>query len=214
MLLYLLWLLIVGACVGFLYREGLWGAFIRLVNIILAGVLATNFFEPAAKMMEEMITPELTYFYDFLAFWLVFAVSMIILHLATSFLSRVKMRFNLYLNQAGSVITGLIAGIIMCWLFNFSLHLAPLGTRPFGVEVVGTDGTPLGINWAQMASHLSKGPLSRSIGEAEAAEYGGESVAAFPGRQNIFEVYLKRAKSFEELVNTQGRMTTESGPPR
>ncbi len=213
MLVYLLWIVIVGACVGFIFREGLWSAFIRFVNILMAGILATNFFEPAARMMEDMIGPNLTYFYDFLAFWLVFSVSMIILHIATAFLSRVKVRFNLYLNQAGAVVMGLFTGILMCWLFNFSLHLAPLGTKPFMTPILSEDGTPLGVQWARVASYLSKGALSRSVSEAEAPRYGGP-VAAFPGAKNIFQTYYERAQKLEEQVTSGGGFTTESAPPR
>lgn len=213
MLIYLLWLIIVGGCVGFLYREGLWSTFIRLVNVILAGILATNFFEPAARTMEDIIGPDLTYFYDFLAFWLVFVVSLLILHIATSFLSRVKVRFNLYLNQAGGIIVSLFVGTMMCWLFNFSLHLAPLGTKPFMMPLVSEGGIPLGINWAQFASYLSNGVFSRAISEGESHLYNGP-VAAFPGKKNIFEVYYERAQKLEELVNSGGGLTTESAPPR
>ncbi|WP_347245355.1 CvpA family protein [Thermogutta sp.] len=214
MLLYLLWILIVGACVGFIFREGLWSAFIRFVNVLMAGILATNFFEPVARVMEDTIGPKLTYFYDFLSFWLVFAVSMIVLHIATAFLSRVKTRFNLYLNQGGAVVIGLMTGVLMCWLFNFSLHLAPLGTKPFMSPVLSDDGTPLGIQWARVASYLSKGALSRPVSEAEAARYGG-SVAAFPGAKNIFKTYYyERARKLEEQVSSGGGFTTESAPPR
>jgi len=82
---------------GISISRGMWGNFIRFVNVLFAAVLATNFFEPLARILEELISPKLTYFYDFLAFWLVYAVSFLVLHVATAAASRVKVRLTITL---------------------------------------------------------------------------------------------------------------------
>ncbi len=212
-LLVLIQIVVIAACVGFLYREGMWGNFIRLVDVLFAGVLATNFFEPVAGILEELISPKLTYFYDFLAFWLVYGVSFLVLHVASATASRVKVRFNHYLNMGGGIVFALVIGVTVCSLLKFSFHLAPLGTKPFLTPVVDEDGDPLGAQWASIMRGLSSGVFSRSVaGEAEST-YGGP-IAKFPGAKNVFEVYLERAKALEAQVNNGGGFITESAPPR
>ena len=48
-MMWLLCLVVMAACVGFLCRDGLWSNAIRLVNVVLAGLLAMNFYEWAAN---------------------------------------------------------------------------------------------------------------------------------------------------------------------
>jgi len=91
-MLTLLLVFIFAACVGFLYNEGMWGNAIRLVNVVTAALLATNYFEPAAQVLEDWF-PSFTYFVDFLALWGLFAVLLAVLLAATDWVSRVKVRF-------------------------------------------------------------------------------------------------------------------------
>ena len=53
-LLTLILVLIFLACLGFLYPEGMWSNAIRLINVILAALLAINYFEPLARQLEEV----------------------------------------------------------------------------------------------------------------------------------------------------------------
>ena len=47
---WLLCVIILAVCVGFLFRDGLWSNAIRLVNVVFAGLLAMNFYEPAGQL--------------------------------------------------------------------------------------------------------------------------------------------------------------------
>ena len=71
--MWVLTLFVIAACVGFLFREGIWSNVVRLVNVVFAGLLAMNFYEPLAKFaagyQEDMHT--FTAFWD-LAFWICF----------------------------------------------------------------------------------------------------------------------------------------------
>src|SRR5262249_31515505 len=44
-------LVIVAACGGVLYTDGIWGNSIRLVNVVFAGLLAMAFYEPLSKYL-------------------------------------------------------------------------------------------------------------------------------------------------------------------
>ena len=201
MILLLIELAILAAFVGFGIRDGAWGAFIRAWNILFAGLLATNFFEPAARFLEGTIGSEWTYFYDFPAFWGIFAVSMVILHTLTAVMSRVAMKLNLYLDRTFAVLSALSSAVIFNSLLLFSLHFAPLGPAPFGVPLVNDSGLPLGQRWGQIARTMSRGSLSRSVSSADEAEKYGDEIAAFPGRNNIFEVYQKRQEALKSQVD-------------
>lgn len=204
MILILINLAILAAFIAFGLRDGAWGTFIRAWNLLFAGLLATNFFEPAARFLENSIGSELTYFYDFLAFWGVFAVFMVILHSLTAVISRVSVKFNLYLDRALTVLSGLSCAGIFCALLAFSLHFAPLGPSPFGTALLSDQGLPIGLRWGLLASAMSQGALSRTVmSPEEAAAYEAE-VAAFPGRNNIFEVYQKRQEALRNQVENGG----------
>ncbi len=60
--------------------------------MVTAALLATNFWEPAARALEGW-QPSYTYVFDFIVLWGLFAVFMIVLRVATDFLSPVKVRF-------------------------------------------------------------------------------------------------------------------------
>jgi hypothetical protein len=71
---WLLCLIVLGACVGFLFRDGLWSNAICLVNVILAGLLAMNFYEPLATWLTNYSADLHSYvvFFDFLSMWTCF----------------------------------------------------------------------------------------------------------------------------------------------
>ena len=74
---WLLCVLILAVCGGFLYRDGLWGNAIRLVNVVFAGLLAMNFYEWLAKYLTNLSDDLHPYvpFFDFLALWICFIFS-------------------------------------------------------------------------------------------------------------------------------------------
>ena len=61
------------ACVAMCYAEGMWSNAIRLINVVTAGLLAVNFFEPLARWLDGM-QPSYTYLWDYLSLWALFAV--------------------------------------------------------------------------------------------------------------------------------------------
>ena len=54
-LLTVLLLTILAACVGSLYTEGIWSNAMHFINVVTAGLLAMNFFEPVARGIEEAV---------------------------------------------------------------------------------------------------------------------------------------------------------------
>jgi len=127
-LLDILLLVLFVAVVASLYTEGMWGNAIMLINVLIAGVLATSYFEPLANRLESMSDSLATYTYllDFLCLWVIFAVSLIVLRLLTDKLCRVKVRFLKLADQIGSVIFACMVAMAMVCFTTFTLHTAPL----------------------------------------------------------------------------------------
>ena len=59
------------------YAEGMWSNAVRLINIVTAGLVAMNFFEPLARWLTDW-QPSYTYLWDFLSLWGLFVVFMLV----------------------------------------------------------------------------------------------------------------------------------------
>lgn len=127
----ILLLLIFAGCIGFLFREGMWGNAIRLVNVVTAALLAMNCFEPLARQFQKM-APSFTFLWDFIALWLCFVLFMVVFRAATTLLSRVKVRFLKIADQIGGVFFAACVGWVMICFLMTSLHTAPLARNFFG----------------------------------------------------------------------------------
>src|SRR5690348_14391077 len=80
------------ACYATFMNAGLWSNTITLVNVLTAGLLATNYFEPLADYFEGLDS-SFTYVWDFLALWLLFGGAMLGLRIATDYMSPLKVKF-------------------------------------------------------------------------------------------------------------------------
>ncbi|RMF88966.1 MAG: CvpA family protein, partial [Planctomycetota bacterium] len=128
-MLYLVALVIIAAAVGLTLNEGIWGNAIRLFVVIMAGLLATSWFEPVARMLEDMMGKGLTYAYDFLALWGLFAIFCLILRLPADMLSRVKVRFMKIVDRVGGIFLGFLVGCVLVSFTLMSLHTAPMAEK-------------------------------------------------------------------------------------
>jgi Colicin V production protein len=118
-------------CLLMSLASGLWGNLIMIFNVIIAGLIATNYFEPLAVWLDGQM-PSYTFFCDFVAMWAIFSLSVIILRALTDTLSRVKVRFKKPVELAGGLLCGAIVGWLMVCFSLFSLHTAPLATQFLG----------------------------------------------------------------------------------
>ncbi len=124
-LLPFLMLLIMFAVVATSYNEGMWSNAIKLINVVTAALLATNYFEPLARWLDGW-QPTYTYLWDFLSLWLLFSLFMLIFRLLTDTLSRVKVRFLKIADRIGSGILSVWIGWVMICFTLMTLHTAPL----------------------------------------------------------------------------------------
>ena len=115
-------------CLLMSLASGLWGNLIMIFNVIVAALIATNYFELLAGWFDGQM-PSYTYFWDFLSMWAIFTLSIIVLRPITDSLSRVKVRFKKPVEVSGGLLCGAIIGWLMICFTLFSLHTAPLAVQ-------------------------------------------------------------------------------------
>jgi hypothetical protein len=163
-MLFLLAFIVIAVCVAALFLEGLWGNLITLVNVILAGLMAFNLFEPVAKMLDSMM-PSYSDKWDFIALWVVFFLLMGLMRGVTDSVSKVKVRFFQPVEVAGGVIASLWVGWVMVCFTMASLHVAPLPRTSLSGSFMATpDQSMLGVGpdrlWLGLVYNTSGGSLS------------------------------------------------------
>ena len=198
-------LLVVIACVGFTFTEGLWSNLIRFVNVVAAATIATNYWEPLANQLESMYKAG-TYFWDFTALWLIFGVSVLVLQLATSALSQVKVKFLTLMDHIGSALFGALTGLALLCFLAMTLHTAPLAEKFFGGAFDYSHGIMFGMSpdrmWCGYMQTVSGGAFAQS--PPSPFDPGN----AFMGR------YAARRAEVEKLAGEGKSLQNENPPPR
>jgi hypothetical protein len=153
-------------CFAMLWNEGMWGNALTLINAILAAVIASNFFEPAADFMDKQ-AGSYTYLWDYLMLWGLFALSFLVLRAVTDAISPYRIKYKLPVEQAGRAFFALATGWLLVCFFLMALHTAPLaqtafkgsfGTSPMANYFLGTAPDRIWLGYMQS---LSRGILSQ-----------------------------------------------------
>ncbi len=176
-LLTILMLVILFACMASLYTDGMWSNAIRLINVVTAALLATNFFEPVARWLDDW-QPSYTYVCDFLALWGLFALFLAIFRVATDHLSQVQVRFLKLADRIGSALFALWIGWVMVCFTMMTLHTAPLARTflfdGFKAEERMFMGLAPDRQWLGFVRKMSGGAYCRSATgeELQSGKYG------------------------------------------
>ncbi|MBN2474615.1 MAG: CvpA family protein [Pirellulales bacterium] len=193
------------ACVACLYTEGIWGNALRLINVVTSALLAMNFYEPVADMLDGW-GPSYTYFWDFLALWGVFGVCMVVFRLATDRLSRVKVRFLKIADQIGSAVLAIWIGWVMVCFTATTMHTAPLARNPlwgsFNPEQRMFFGLAPDRQWLAFTQKISRGSFARSASESQRKQ---EKYVFDPKGEFMLKYATRRAKA-ETSIETSGTM--------
>jgi hypothetical protein len=202
---WLLCVLILAVCVGFLFRDGLWSNAVRLVNVVFAGLLAMNFFEPLAQWLtnySDSLHPYVSLF-DFLALWTCFVFFAVVFRAATDAVSRVRVRFLKIVDLWGGIVLSLGTGWVMVGFTLVSLHAAPLGPYPLLGSFQPQKNMFLGIfapdrEWLGFTKYQSSGPYCQAVDEARLKG------CIFPA--DFIEKHLKRREHVENYNNKEHAM--------
>lgn len=197
--------LIVVLVVGYaLVREGLFTSLLMLINVILAGIVAFNFWEPVANWLDNSFQGgALAGFEDAFALGLLFAVALGILRVITNNLADTVLDFSAKVNQIGGGVLGLatgylLAGFLMCVLETLPWHENFMDFEP---RLAGDSSfrsyLPPNRVWLAMMRHAGAFPLAwKSIpGKEEASSY--DRYKTFD-REATFELRYQRYRRYGE----------------
>jgi hypothetical protein len=159
---------------GLIWFVGLWSGFISLINLLLAALVATAFFEPVADQLEYgsgKNSMQFTYLCDFVAIWLVFVAAAVLIRILSDSFSSVRVRFDPVTEMIGRSVVAVLAGGIFVCFAHFTLLVAPL---PFtGGETDMRITQPRQI-WISLTRGLSSGSLAESRDTKLAQPYRDE----------------------------------------
>jgi hypothetical protein len=168
MLLGLLTLAVMGIVCYAFWREGPLTAFAMCANVLLAGVLAFNFWEPIADQLAPAFAGNfMKGTEDAIALMLVFLPSLMVFRWLTNSLARSHMEYPPILYRGGAVACGLLAGYLLsgfliCVLQTLPLQRDFLGFEPYrpGESAPLRKVMPPDLVWLAMMHRLSGAGLS------------------------------------------------------
>lgn len=186
------------AVVASLYTEGMWSNAIAMINVVTAGLVATNYFEPFANWIEGIgELKAYTYLWDFLALWVLFVVSITLMRLVTDKISRINVAFLHITDRLGGVLFACLTAWVMVCFTTFTLHTAPLGKNflfgGFQTETPMMVGLGPDLKWLQLNRSLSKGAFCRS--PVNTFDPYGEFRAKYERRRAQFEAQIEETGS-------------------
>jgi hypothetical protein len=188
----------------------MWSNAIRLINVVTAALLATNFFEPLARWLDKW-QPKYTYLWDFLALWGLFALLMIVFRLVTDNVSRVKVRFLKTVDQIGSTVFAVWIGWVIVCFTMMTLHTAPLARAFFFNNFRAEERMFLGLapdrQWLGFVQKMSLGAFCRS---ATAEEWEQEKYV-FDPNADFMPKYSVRRANLEANITANASMLVKPG---
>ena len=108
------------------FREGIFTAFTMLVNVILAGLIAFNFWEPLADLLDSSLRDSfLDGYQDLFLLIALFCVSLGLLRAATNNLANKQIAFPAVLQQFGAAGIGLLIGYLVTGFLLCALQTLP-----------------------------------------------------------------------------------------
>src|SRR5438105_5009062 len=148
-------------------REGLLAAVILSINVLLASILAVNFWEPLADELDGLFSGDMLAGYeDALTLTFLFSTFLILLRMAAGKFLPKTSSFSGYMQQLGGGLFGLlagylVAGFLVCVLQTLPWHEHFLSFRPHTPqEPVLRRLMPPDRVWLDLMRHAGQFPLA------------------------------------------------------
>jgi len=125
-------LIIVGLVLGLTYAltsEGLWGSALMFFNVLFGAMIAFNFYEPLARLVDSTGIP--WGFSDTLCLLLLFSITTGILRMTTETIAPAQVRFPMPIYHAGRLVFGLGGAAITVAIIILAFHCAPIHKKIF-----------------------------------------------------------------------------------
>ncbi len=112
-----------------LTSEGLWGAALMFFNVLFGAMIALNFYEPLAKLIDS--TGLNWGFSDTLCLLLLFSASVMLLRMTVETVAPAQVRFPVPIYQIGRLVFGLGGAAITLAIIILAFHCAPIHKKMF-----------------------------------------------------------------------------------
>ena len=145
-----------------LISEGLWGSALMFFNILFAGMIAFNFYEPLARMLDS--TGIKWGFSDTLCLLLLFIVSVVALRLTTESLGPAMVKFPMPIYHVGRLVFGLAGAAVTFAILILAFDCAPVHKKLFKAFDYNSSppfGAGLDHQWLGFFQHESGGPFAQ-----------------------------------------------------
>lgn len=143
--------------------EGAWGAGIIFLSCVFAGLIAMNFFEPLAAMLQSSVPGGAAY-WDFIALAGLFAALVFGFRAAGEYLMPTYVEVHALLHNIIRWVLAIAAGYTVVAVLMTSLHTAPLPRSFFGFDSAPSHKTFFGlgpdIQWLALTQYVSERSLS------------------------------------------------------
>ncbi|MFO0912353.1 MAG: CvpA family protein [Pirellulales bacterium] len=197
MVLNLVLLLVWIICIAFLWNEGMWSNMLSFLNTLLAALIATNWYEPLANFLEGRES-SFTYFWDFLALWILFALSLALLRAITDSISKTRVRFKMPVEHTGRVLLSILTGWVFVCFVTTTLHTAPLARESFrGSFGVSPQARPFfglapDLTWLGFVQNASLTGYSQPDAQATGVESSDQGMRVFDPQGEFTIKYAAR----------------------
>jgi hypothetical protein len=174
-------------------REGVLTAITTLVNVVLAGLVSFNFYEPLAAELEKMFKGTfLAGFEDAIVLFVLFAGSLGLLRVITNNLALSELELPALFQQVGAGCVALVTGYLVAGFLTCLYQTLPWDEKFMGFEYTADANAPAMRKllppdrvWLALMHRASALPLSK-----------GDSVTFDPDAS--FELRYARLRRFKE----------------
>src|SRR5262249_27149435 len=106
--------------------EGLFTAFLMCCNVLLAGFITFNFWEPLADQLDSLFAGSfLSGYEDALCLVVLFSLTLGILRLVTNNLAFTEVAFPMAVHRAGGALCGFLTGYLVCGFLVCMMQTLP-----------------------------------------------------------------------------------------
>jgi len=163
---------------------GIWNNVLTLVNLLLAGLIASGFYEHVTDYLNGSV-PGLRHVSGFVGVWAAFVVSFMVLRAVTDMISSKKLKFEKTTELVGQSVLSLLNACVFVAFVTFTLHLSPLPTSAFQGDSSSTLGIGPDRFWLGFVQGRSRGALSNGL-DARGFDGDGSFVSSnVTRRQNL-----------------------------
>lgn len=204
MLLMIAALLIMLATAYAQYRNGLFSSFAMLIMVLISGLVAFGFFEPIADALDPVFENNaLSGCEDMVVMVLLFAGTLFLLRLATTYINTEMIDQHGQLQQVGAMVVGLVTGYFLAGFLICAMETLPLDTNflDFEPREANEPGYrafyPPDRVWLAMMRHESAGSFSW---KEELMPKGDSSIDRYNtfDREGTFEMRYLRYRRLQD----------------